>query len=239
MKIVFCTFNKYLDVAKLTAESICNNFPNNELHIITDKVFKTDNQINFFKLKEDLGWVKNLEIFLSGLDSNERIILTMDDLYITGSSLLFESIVNSKYIENYDSVRLYDPPNIRISSAIDSDFCNIINSNTDNYPVSCMFCIYKVSFLRHLLKDEDDAWRFEKNANKKLFNYKTASIPFNAVTMRNIVVKGDVVRSRLHGLKLDNFKVMNIFKLTKYRLVSILSFIKNKNIRKIINYLFQ
>ena len=102
-----------------------------------------------------------------------------------------------------------------------------------------MFCIFKVSFLKHLLNDEVDAWRFEKNANKKLLNYKTASLPFNAVTMRNIIVKGDVVKSRLHGLKVDNFKGMNIFKLIKYRLISILSFLKNKNLRKIVNYLFQ
>tara|TARA_B100001057_G_C22861803_1_gene954830 strand:- start:2558 stop:3277 length:720 start_codon:yes stop_codon:yes gene_type:complete len=239
MKIVFCTFSKYVDIAKLTANSICNNFPNNQLHIITDEVFETDNQINFFKLKEDFGWVKNLETFLSELDSDEQIILTMDDLFITGSSPLLKSIIRNEYIKEYDSVRLYDPPNVRISSAIDSDFCNISNANNDRYPISCMFCIFKVSFLRHLLKDEIDAWSFEKNAYKKLLDYKTASIPFNAVTLRNIIVKGDIVSSRLHDLKLNNFKKMSIFKLMKYKLVSLLSFIRNKNIRKIIKYLFQ
>ncbi len=246
MDILIASFSKYNAVLSTCLNEFDKLNPNLNFRIITDSKLnflpkKINCQITY--LEKDQGWLKSILALLDDYDEDEQIILCMDDLlpkYFIGNEVLDAFIRLSKK-EDFDSLKLYEPPSQRISSSIRSNFSEVRSCKNDRYPISTMFSIFKVSFLKEHLLNSSDAWDFEQNAITRIKNgSKCFSTPFNIIDFSNIVIKGSIVQKRLDENYLKTFVLKNMskFDLILHYLTIIFSTIKSFSFRNFLRFLF-
>ena len=245
MDILISSFSKYNDVLHSCLIEYDKLNPDLSFRVISDaKIdFVPKNiSLQFTYLDNDQGWLQSVLHLLEDYDETDHVILCMDDLMplsFVGDEVLSAFVSFSKN-KNIDSLKLYEPPNERIFSSINSGFSRIERCDQDRYPISTMLSIFKVSFLRTLLTQSSDAWDFERGASSRISSRSQCyTSPFNIFDFSNLVVKGRVVASRLNSDMPVRYVLKNMSRsaLMRYYVTIIFSTYKSFSLKKFFRFM--
>lgn len=204
--LLIATFDRYNEVCEVTLSSLQPLIDLFEIVVLTNEQFTAPSYVNQLVADEDLGWSANILDFIKGVDESRQIFLWMDDLILTDIYALEEipKIIEAHQELEMDYLSVYCPPWEQIYRRICFfDKYVPVNASSSLYPISCMCSIFRASFLRSLLRANESAWEFEKNARDKLIPvisssspvmYQLRDTPFNVT---NIIVKGKVADWRM------------------------------------------
>ena len=172
MKILIATCKKYQRSCVLTVKALRSSGCALPVIIIGDVLSELRREltalegITLLETIEDLGWVASIKAALDStfLENEVDVIITMDDLVMTKQfdGRAFDFVEQLFRAKEYDSLSLYQPPNVRFSIAARSYFGLTYNVSADAYPISCMCSMIKIETFRNLLQLSSDAWDFEQ-----------------------------------------------------------------------------
>ena len=246
--IVMSTFDGYSSVARLCVEQLLKLNLGLNIVVVSDLFpddFPSNEQLVARSTVDDLGWVKNMQLALGHLNDDDYAIVTMDDLWVSNplGVRVFTSVIEEIVRRKLDIVKLYEPPTSRIMSSIETSFGGYADVCNHKYPVSCMFSILKVSVFRHLLNHCTNAWDFERRAEEILKSCDEDvgvwALGFNLVDVKNLVVKGVTVPSRVSGLELPGVKRMTHIMLLKYYAAIFFGVIRSFSLSKFMRYVIR
>jgi hypothetical protein len=136
------------------------------VHLGTNRAQFDDPRIRTLKAGIDESWSKNLRFFLNQIDS-EYVLLLLEDFFLTGR---VSTAAVSKHVETLHSLngtvlRLFPnpPPERRVNG------CPSVGQIHPLAPfrVSAQASIWKRTGLLGLLRDEENAWEFERNGTAR------------------------------------------------------------------------
>ncbi|WP_147269504.1 hypothetical protein [Prosthecochloris sp. ZM] len=251
MKLIISSCEKYHSVLRVTLDSLNKISDVFDVIVITsqDKNLVLDYPyIKFIFYMHDCGWAENMAKVMSDFDLDERVLLWMDDLYLVdnvdlGFIKYFLDDLSESY--NYDYLSLYQTPASRMVSCAYSE--GLFVRRGEDFQVSCMGSVFKVSLLKKLLVSGESAWDFERKSDKRLRNIDSGivllDLSFNLFEMLNLIVKGKVVRWRVEYIGRNDIVLpeMNAFDEWKYKLYMLLHLFK-KGIRRsfvLLNFLWR
>lgn len=136
------------------------------VHLGTNRAQYDDARVRTLKAGKDESWSKNLRFFLNQIDS-ECVLLLLEDFFLTGRVSTAEV---SKQIEtlrclNGTVLRLFPnpPPEMPVK-----DYPSIGSIHPmAPFRVSAQAAIWKRASLLDLLRDEENAWEFERNGTTR------------------------------------------------------------------------
>jgi len=248
INIVISTFSGYHKVLLETLSAYRNLDIGAKFYIVSDRRLEhdfTDMQIDQTITGQDLGWNKAIQILLNQFQSDEYVILTMDDLlpYSVANPSLIVYFIQLAQKEKMDALKLYEPPSQRFSSSLEADFMPFRSSKEDKYAISTMFSIYRVSFLSWIVEQSDNAWKYERGARNMMRpSHKVYTLGLNLISFKNIVIKGMVVNKRLKSFKESsdsNLKNMNAFQLFKHYMTIFISAIRSFSLSRYLRFLLK
>ncbi len=245
MDILISSFSKYNEILHACLLEYDKINPELKFRVLTNArlEFTSKNlDLEVTYVDDDHGWLKSILILLEPYQEDDYVLLCMDDLMplsFVGDEVLnaFIAFARSK---NIDSLKLYEPPSQRISSSINSGFTRIERCDQDRYPISTMLSIFKVSFLRNLLKQSSDAWDFEQGAYPRIpLKSQCYTSPCNVFDFANLVIKGSVVKSRFksHTPAGHVLRNMSYFGYVRHYLIIFVSTYKSFSFGKLFKFL--
>tara|TARA_B100000767_G_C19743725_1_gene527465 strand:- start:868 stop:1599 length:732 start_codon:yes stop_codon:yes gene_type:complete len=151
------------------------------------KVF--DGQLfNSLKIGDELSWSDNLIKSLNMI-KQDYVLLTFDDLFLTDKvdNKFIEKIM-LRFINNgFNYLQFYRS----ISKGKKLDDFIFKKSNITRYKNSAVWSFWKKDVLLELLKDDENAWEFERNGNIRSFEYNSFySTRTNTIPFVNGIIKG-------------------------------------------------
>ena len=217
MKLLISTIPNYSHVASLAIKSIHKANLGLKVRVVSHGNSLALKKISeYIEIQKDFGWSKNILIGINDLKNSDYIILTMDDLVVKSSppAEIFKATIDYFIKKEYDAVNLYSPPSDRFSQSIRGDFAWASFFKNNKYPISCMFTLFNVGFLRKMLDINQNAWQFENSAKDKIARLeaepKIMSLGFNLVNLSNLVIRGKNVSWRNNNKKLKGIKNMGL-----------------------------
>tara|TARA_B100001063_G_C16690030_1_gene516547 strand:+ start:436 stop:1185 length:750 start_codon:yes stop_codon:yes gene_type:complete len=248
MDVLISSFTKYNKILHACLRNYDQLSPKINIRVITDsndRFVPKNINLEYNIHENDIGWLSSIMQLLKTYDEDDYVILCMDDLmpisYMGNENL--NAYIKFAIDHKVDSLKLYEPPSQRIFSSIDSNFSSIRSCIQDKYPISTMFSIFKVLFLKELLKKSNDAWDFEQNASKRIKkNSACFTAPCNIFDFSNIVIKGKVVESRLKGNENEDedfiLNKMSKIDLIKHFIIITISTLRTFSLKKLFKFLF-
>lgn len=217
MKLLISTIPNYSHVASLAIKSIHKANLGLEVRVVSHgKSLALKKISEYIEIPKDFGWSKNILMGINDLKNSDYIILTMDDLVVKSSppAEIFKITIDYFIKKKYDAVNLYSPPSDRFSQSIRGEFAWASTYTNNKYPLSCMFTLFKVGFLKRMLDANQNAWEFEISAKDKIAKLnvkpKIISLGFNLVNLSNLVIRGKNVTWRNSNKKLKGIKNMGL-----------------------------
>ena len=187
---------------------------------------------------EDKSWSYGLKCVLKRLEEQYEYVFTLlEDYYFIEKinndymTRMFVSFVSAE--GNFLS--LYKLPS-KLKNY--NEFFGELENNIP-YRQSCVFTLWKIKTLKEILKDDENAWEFEKIGVKRGFQYdKFFGTHYNFKTI-NVVIRGKLVPKDYNilkkmlpevNLKRPSFTSleMSIMKIRDFFIISFLKFIPKK-----------
>lgn len=144
------------------------------------------------QIGDDKSWSLGLKKVLTKLEGNYDYVFTMlEDYY-------FIDKIDNKYI-----TKMFDS-----FVAIEGNFLSLFKlpsrlqyineyfgelENNIPYRQSCVFTLWKISTLKNILKDDENAWEFEKIGVKRGFEFEGFYGSYYNYRTINLIVKGKIV----------------------------------------------
>lgn len=151
---------------------------------------------------EDKSWSLGLKIALSKLEVKYDYVFTLlEDYYF------IEKIDNEYMIKMFDSFVLAEGNFLRLLKVLKPKikYFNDYFGETENYTPyrqTCVFSLWRIKTLNELLKEDENAWEFEKIGVKRGFNFdKFFCVYKNKFKVVNLVIKGKLVPKSYKSLK--------------------------------------
>ena len=174
------------------------NFP---IYLTTNqKVF--DSQLfNSLKIGNEISWSDNIIKSLRKIDE-EYVLLTFDDLFLTArvNNHLIKNLVRHAIDNKFNYLQFYRS----ISKGRRSNEFIFKKSNQTRYKNSTIWSLWKKDVLLDILRQEENAWDFERKGNLRSYIYDNFySTRKNVIPFMNGVVKGKwnpLVRKRLKAM---------------------------------------
>jgi hypothetical protein len=170
--------------------------------ISSNKLEYNKNGFTSIAVGEDLSWSLSLKKALVGLEKDYDYVFTMlEDYY-------FVSKIDNNFMEKLFSSFIEARGNfLRVLKVLKNrieyynDFFGLVE-NYIPYRQTCVFTLWKISTLKDILKDDENAWQFEKIGVKRGFKYNNFfSVYKNNFKVVNLVVKGKIVPNCFEVIK--------------------------------------
>lgn len=151
---------------------------------------------------EDISWSQGLKNALSKLEEEYEYVFTLlEDYYFV------EKLDNEYMTKMFDSFVLAEGNFLRLFRVLRPQirYFNEYFGETENYTPyrqTCVFSLWKIQTLYELLKENENAWEFEKVGVKRGFKYeKFFCVYKNKFKVINLVIKGKLVPKSYKRLK--------------------------------------
>jgi len=151
---------------------------------------------------EDKSWSHGLKSVLSKLeDQYEYVFTLLEDYYF------IDKIDNNYMTKMFDSFILAEGNFLRLLKILRPQikYFNEYFGETENntpYRQTCVFTLWKIKTLKEILKDDENAWEFEKIGVKRGFDYdKFYCVYKNKFKVINVVIQGKLVPESYRKLK--------------------------------------
>lgn len=141
---------------------------------------------------EDKSWSYGLKCVLTKLEEQYEYIFTLlEDYYF------IDKIDNDYMIKMFDSFVLAEGNFLslyKLPSQLKhyNEFFGELENNIP-YRQSCVFTLWKIKTLKEILKDDENAWEFEKIGVKRGFRYDKFFGTYYNFKVINVVIKGKLV----------------------------------------------
>ena len=151
---------------------------------------------------EDKSWSYGLKGVLTKLEEKYEYVFTLlEDYYF------IDKLDNEYMTKMFDSFVLADGNFLRLLKVLKPQikYFNEFFGETENYTPyrqTCVFTLWKIETLKDILKDDENAWEFEKIGVKRGFHYdKFFCVYKNKFKVINVVIKGKLVPKSYKILK--------------------------------------
>ncbi len=151
---------------------------------------------------DDKSWSYGLKCVLAKLEEQYEYVFTLlEDYYF------IEKLDNEFMTKMFDSFVLAEGNFLRLNKILwpQIKYFNKFFGETENYTPyrqTCVFTLWKIKTLKNILKDDEDAWEFEKIGVKRGFQYdKFFCVYKNFFKTINVVIKGKLVPNDYNTLK--------------------------------------
>lgn len=148
------------------------------------KIFK------FLKVGNEISWSDNINKCLKKIDT-KYVMFCFDDTFWKTKidNQLFIRLFEHCHMKNWEYLRLHPTP--RSQNYIDKDFSLILPGS--KYRASVAFAIFRKDVLSNLLKNEESAWDFEKNASLRSNSYKEFyQVNYEVFPYHNLLIKSEL-----------------------------------------------
>lgn len=133
------------------------------------KAFK-EGGFNPILMGEDISWSAGLRKVLTELSkSYDYVLITLEDLFLrkTVDSKDIETTIASFVEKNGNYLRFYS--HFKPSKRVTTQF-GLLEKNTP-YRQNCVYAIWRIEVLMAILRDDENAWDFEKKAVHRGYEY--------------------------------------------------------------------
>jgi len=151
---------------------------------------------------EDQTWSYGLKFALTKLEMKYDYVLTLlEDYYF------IEKLDNDYITKMFDSFVLAEGNFLRLNKILypKIKYFNVFFGETENYTPyrqTVVFTLWKIKTFKEILKDNENAWEFEKVGVKRGFQYdKFYCVYKNFFKTINVVIKGKLVPKDYNALK--------------------------------------
>lgn len=245
--ILVISCDKYSDLWEPCMEIFSKNWPDcpYDKYIATNT--KEFNLLGFSNILmgEDKSWSYGLKYVLTKLEEKYEYVFTLlEDYYF------IDKIDNDYMIKMFDSfvlaegnfLSLYKLPS---QLKLYNEFFGELENNIP-YRQSCVFTLWKIKTLKEILKDNENAWEFEKIGVKRGFQYDKFFGTYSNFKVINVIIKGKLVPKDYNilkkilpdvNLKRPSFTSLeiSIMKIRDFFIISFLKFVP-KRIRSLIYF---
>lgn len=210
------------------------NYP---IYITSNHKSYDSKRFNFLKVGNEISWSDNISKCLRKIDT-KYVMFCFDDTFWKKNinNQLFTRLFSQCYKNNWEYLRLHPTP--RSSNFIDQDFSLITKGS--NYRASVAFSIFRKDILENLLREEESAWDFEKNASIRSNAYSEFyHINYELFPYHNLLIKSQLepfarIKIVNQGIDLSEISLdsMNIILAIRFfiykKLYNFVSFVKYK-----------
>lgn len=163
------------------------NYP---IYITSNHKDYKSKRFNFLKVGDEISWSDNISKCLKKIDT-KYVMFCFDDTFWKKNidNQLFVRLFNQCYKKNWEYLRLHPTP--RSTNTIDQDFSLIAKGS--KYRASVAFAVFRKDVLEDLLRKEESAWDFEKNASVRSNIYNEFyQINYELFPYHNLLIKSEL-----------------------------------------------
>lgn len=175
------------------------NWPDREIntYIVSEgKVTKTYNGVQHISAGTGMEWTDRLAVALNQIKT-EFVLITLDDYFLIQpvDNEKIQHLVNIAKQNSLDYIRLFPRPKSATRSRISNNENIFWVDTKESYSVNLYSSIWKVDFLKSMIKKSKNAWQFEVGLNIDATKYgaKCAVSHENEFIILDVVRKGKIL----------------------------------------------